>query len=75
MAHADEAIRAAVEAELEWMPTASRVHIGVSVNNGVVELSGEVDTLTLTLAIDTNTDIGTGPIPDPVTEPAGTSPR
>lgn len=46
MAHADEAIRAAVGAELEWMPTASRVHIGVSVNDGVVELSGEVDTLT-----------------------------
>ena len=44
--HPDEATRAAVEAELEWMPTASPASLGVSVNHGVVELSGEVDTLT-----------------------------
>ena len=44
--HADEATRAAVEAELEWLPRASPVNLGVSVNQGVVELSGEVDTLT-----------------------------
>ena len=43
---ADEATRAAVEAELEWLPTASPPNLGVSVNQGVVELSGEVDTLT-----------------------------
>jgi osmotically-inducible protein OsmY len=35
-----------VEAELEWLPRASPANIGVSVNHGVVELSGEVDTLT-----------------------------
>jgi osmotically-inducible protein OsmY len=46
MGHADEAIRAAVEAELEWLPAASPAKIGVSVNHGVVELSGEIDTLT-----------------------------
>ncbi len=44
--NADEATRAAVEAELEWLPTASHASIGVSVNDGVVGLSGEVDTLT-----------------------------
>ena len=44
--NADEAIRAAVGAELGWLPTASPANIGVSVNDGVVELSGEVDTLT-----------------------------
>jgi osmotically-inducible protein OsmY len=44
--YTDEAIRAAVGAELEWLPTASSASIGVSVNDGVVELSGEVDTLT-----------------------------
>ena len=44
--HADEATRAAVEAELEWLPTATPANLGVSVNDGVVELSGEVDTLT-----------------------------
>lgn len=44
--HANETIRAAVEAELEWLPTESLANIGVSVNHGVVELSGEVDTLT-----------------------------
>lgn len=44
--HADEVTRAAVEAELEWLPTASPANLGVSVNHGVVELSGEVDTLT-----------------------------
>jgi osmotically-inducible protein OsmY len=44
--HADEATRAAVEAELEWLPTESSANLGVSVNHGVVELSGEVDTLT-----------------------------
>jgi osmotically-inducible protein OsmY len=43
---ADEAIRAAVGAELERLPTASPPNIGVSANHGVVELSGEVDTLT-----------------------------
>ena len=42
----DEATRAAVEAELEWLRTASPANLGVSVNHGVVELSGEVDTLT-----------------------------
>lgn len=44
--HADEATRAAVEADLEWLPTESPANLGVSVNHGVVELSGEVDTLT-----------------------------
>jgi osmotically-inducible protein OsmY len=44
--HADEATRAAVAAELEWLPMASPANLGVSVNQGVVELSGEVDTLT-----------------------------
>lgn len=43
---ADEVTRAAVEAELEWLPTASPANLGISVNDGVVELSGEVDTLT-----------------------------
>ena len=40
--HPDEATRAAVEAELGWLPTASPANLGVSVNHGVVELSGEV---------------------------------
>jgi osmotically-inducible protein OsmY len=43
---ADEVTRAAVEAELKWLPMASPANLGVSVNDGVVELSGEVDTLT-----------------------------
>lgn len=42
----DEATRASVEAELESLRRASPANLGVSVNQGVVELSGEVDTLT-----------------------------
>jgi len=44
--HADEAIRAEVGAELDRLPTAPSANIGVSVNDCVVELSGQVDTLT-----------------------------
>jgi osmotically-inducible protein OsmY len=39
----DQAIHAAVEAELEWTPDVDAVGIGVAVADGVVMLSGEVE--------------------------------
>lgn len=40
----DEAIRSAVADELEWTPDVNALRIGVSVDEGVVTLSGEVST-------------------------------
>ncbi|MBN9510006.1 MAG: BON domain-containing protein [Alphaproteobacteria bacterium] len=39
----DQSLRAAVVAELEWEPSVDAAHIGVSAKNGVVTLSGFVD--------------------------------
>lgn len=39
----DEALQAAVMAELEWEPRVNPAHIGVTARNGVVTLSGFVD--------------------------------
>jgi osmotically-inducible protein OsmY len=39
----DRDIRSAVEAELEWTPDVDGAGIGVAVDDGVVSLSGEVD--------------------------------
>ncbi|MDX1890787.1 BON domain-containing protein [Mycolicibacterium sp. 050158] len=41
---ADREIQDAVEAELEWTPEVNAATIGVAVDDGVVSLSGEVDT-------------------------------
>jgi osmotically-inducible protein OsmY len=38
----DADLRREVLAELEWEPSVNAVHIGVSVKNGVVTLSGHV---------------------------------
>ena len=43
-ARTDRQIQAAVEAELEWTPDVDAAGIGVAVDDGVVSLSGEVDT-------------------------------
>jgi osmotically-inducible protein OsmY len=43
-ARSDRDIRTAVEDELEWTPDVDAVSIGVAVDDGVVVLSGEVDT-------------------------------
>jgi osmotically-inducible protein OsmY len=40
----DRQVQAAVEAELEWTPDVEAAGIGVAVDDGVVSLSGEVDT-------------------------------
>ncbi len=40
----DKDIQTAVQAELEWTPDLEAANIGVAVDDGVVSLSGEVDT-------------------------------
>ncbi len=40
----DDALKKNVEAELEWEPSIDAAHIGVAVENGVVTLSGHVET-------------------------------
>jgi osmotically-inducible protein OsmY len=39
----DSELKSAVVAELRWIPSVNSAHIGVSVNDGAVTLSGEVD--------------------------------
>ena len=40
----DDEIKKDVVAELDWVPSVDCTHVGVSVNGGAVELSGEVNT-------------------------------
>ena len=39
----DSALKAAVTDELRWLPYVNSAKIGISVNEGAVTLSGEVD--------------------------------
>jgi osmotically-inducible protein OsmY len=46
----DRIVQEAVIDELEWEPSVTAAHIGVSANNGVVTLTGHVDSYTQKLA-------------------------
>lgn len=48
----DEQLKKDVSAELEWDPSINTSHIGVAVQNGVVTLSGHLDTYTEKSAIE-----------------------
>jgi osmotically-inducible protein OsmY len=48
----DEQLKKDVTAELEWDPSLNASHVGVAVKNGVVTLSGHLDTYTEKAAIE-----------------------
>ncbi len=48
----DAQLKSDIEAELEWEPSINAAHVGVSVNKGVVTLTGHLDTYAEKFAID-----------------------